>query len=114
MILLLSSMAMNSNSREANEEKDSKVREKVRNFALIGQRITATICTFMTVIYNLECKVSARIEKATDSTLFPYYKSIHNDIVIHVKLLNSQNDGNTVNQHQCQVIKDPEKNSGSS
>ena len=29
---------------------------------------------------------------------------------IHVKLLNNLNDGNTVNQHQCQVIiKDPEK-----
>ena len=29
----------------------------------------------------------------------------------HVELLNSLNDGNTVNQLQCQVIKDPEKNS---
>ena len=28
---------------------------------------------------------------------------------VHVKLLNSLNDGNTVNQLQCQVIKDPEK-----
>ena len=29
---------------------------------------------------------------------------------VHVKLSNSLNDGNTVNQHQCQVIiKDPEK-----
>ena len=33
---------------------------------------------------------------------------------VHVKLLKSLNDGNTVNQLQCQVIKDPEKNSGSS
>ena len=31
---------------------------------------------------------------------------------INVKLSNSLNDGNTVNQHQCQVIiKDPEKTS---
>ena len=28
---------------------------------------------------------------------------------IHVKLVKSLNDGNTVNQLQCQVIKDPEK-----
>ena len=35
-------------------------------------------------------------------------------ILLYVKLLNSRNDGNTVNQLQCQVIKDPEKNSGSS
>ena len=28
---------------------------------------------------------------------------------VHVKLLKSLNDGKTVNQLQCQVIKDPEK-----
>ena len=29
---------------------------------------------------------------------------------VHVKLSDSLNDGNTINQHQCQVIvKDPEK-----
>ena len=28
---------------------------------------------------------------------------------VHVNLSNDLNDGNTINQHQCQVIKDPEK-----